>query len=108
MGKTGPKVQLTKCYNEPNDFFRFDADGVWSGGSGVQPYPRRCLQVEHGYEIEAQLWAKPQDNGAMAVFAFNAGSRPSVSFQVDIAKLFSFFGLSGSSAAEYNMRDVWN
>eukprot|EP00928_Gymnodinium_smaydae_P012041 TRINITY_DN14393_c0_g8_i1.p1 TRINITY_DN14393_c0_g8~~TRINITY_DN14393_c0_g8_i1.p1 ORF type:complete len:574 (-),score=60.91 TRINITY_DN14393_c0_g8_i1:567-2246(-) len=102
VAKTGPGMQLTKCYGQPNDVFFFSEDGVWSDQEHGGVYPRRCVQVEHGYASEAQLWMKPQPNGAAAIFAFSTGSWPSVSFEVDLVKL----GLT--DGMRYAVRDIWN
>jgi hypothetical protein len=45
-GKVGPAVQLTRCYHQPNDFFKFSGDGVWSVGlAGSKVFPELCLQA---------------------------------------------------------------
>jgi len=92
-------VQLTECYGQPNDVFSF-SEGVWSGGSGVDPYPKRCMQVENGTEIEAQVWAKPQPGEAMAVFVVNS-LLSSKAFEIDLNKDLNMTGRS------YHVRDLW-
>ena len=107
-------MQLTQCYDAPNDKYTFDkASGVWSddGNSGI--CPKRCMQVEHGESIEAMVYAKPQPGGAMAVFAFNAGKRGpdgapingTMSLSVDLAKDLL---LATGAAQSFTVRDIWN
>lgn len=102
-GKVGPTVQLTKCYGTPNDAFEFHVDGVWADKGSAQPYPKRCMQVEHGFTIEAQLWAKPQPRGAVAVFALNAGSATTVALEISLEK-----DLGLPAAGTYGVRDIWS
>jgi len=101
-GKVGPIVQLTRCYGQPNDFFDFRSSGVWADRGGAEPYPKRCMQVENGVSIEAQLWAKPQPGGAVAVFAFNAGTAASASFEIDLVH-----DLGLQVRRNYSVRDIW-
>ena len=54
--KVGPVLQLTHCYNQPNDKFTFSSsssssgvaqdDGVWSSEEQLPTYPQRCMQVD--------------------------------------------------------------
>eukprot|EP00941_MAST-03F_sp_MAST-3F-sp1_P002249 g2249.t1 len=44
--KVGPSVQLTRCYNQPNDSFKFSDAGRWTVGDGSSTYPELCLQAD--------------------------------------------------------------
>lgn len=101
-GKTGPTVQLTRCYGQPNDVFTFE-NGVWSGGNGVYPYPKRCMQAVHAEEIDTQVWAKPQPGGAMAVLVVN-NKVDYTDFQVDLKYDLN---MTNTDWHQYLVRDIW-
>ena len=104
-GKIGPTVQLTKCYNAPNDMFTWTKSGIWSTRYDKPPlYPRRCIEAMPSVTnatIEAHLWAKPQPGGAMAVFLLNSLPHE-VEFTIHLQN-----DLKLPSMFEYTVRDVW-
>merc|ERR1712160_20645 len=103
MGKSGPGVQLTKCYGTPNDEFKFDHSGVWSGGTGAFPYPRRCMQGDHDTKTQKQIWAKPLPGGSMAVLVVN-NLMSHASFLVDLE---NDLNMTTGVWQNYLVRDVW-
>lgn len=104
--KHGPDVQLTRCYGSPNDAFTFDArTGVWADRGTQEPFPRRCMEVQNGTVAETQVFAKPQPDGGVAVFAFNAGRlhrADSPALTLDLAE-----DLNLPAGKSFRMWDVW-
>ena len=43
--KVGPELQLTQCYDQPNDNLTFTSSGAWNSHEQLPTYPRRCVRV---------------------------------------------------------------
>ena len=121
MSKVGPKMQLTKCYDAPNDKFAFEKSTIlgdidvtaWADKGGADPYPKRCMQVQNGTAVEAMVIAKPQPGGAMAVFVFNAGVRddrgqivPGANISTTLHLATDLLLPTGANEV-YSVRDLW-
>ena len=106
-GKKGPNMQLTHCYDAPNDHFTFCENGIWHSESEGSLYPERCVQVEAvPSPVTFQVWSKPQPAGALAVYFLNALERTMPSFEVDLAK---DLGISPATIQKgFQVRDIWN
>lgn len=112
-GKKGPHIQLTKCSRNPNDEFSFSAAGVFSVNNiNSILYPKRCVEVassSSNVNIEAQVWAKPQPGGGVAVFFLNALLHKT-DFNISLSEISSGLGVrywAPNSSASYTLRDMW-
>ena len=106
-GKTGPDMQLTRCYENSNDHFTFEADGVWHSQANGSIYPERCVEVQSlPSQVSFQVWNKPQPAGGLAVFFLNALERKMTSFVVDLEKDLDVSSIAIKKG--FKVRDIWN
>ena len=99
-------MQLTHCYDGPNDHFTFAPNGVWHSQAAGSLYPLRCVEAKPiPWPVTFQVWSKPQPDGKLAVFFLNALERTMPAFTVDLVKDL------GMTAAELQhglaVRDIW-
>lgn len=115
--KVGPEIELRSCNDGLNQRFEFEENGLWKEKGGHQPeckyppciFPERCMQRRKGNprhdaasDIYFQIWAKPQQNQAMAVLVFNNNAGSSFTARIE------FSAVQGMDAnASYKVRDLY-
>lgn len=98
-----PRPDLYACNGGSNQKWTFNQNGTLQDGCGT------CLGVNSkpppGASTKsasvAQLWVKPQPNGAKAVLLINSSPEPASGLSVSLAEL-------GITGAAVSVRDVWN
>ena len=91
-------VQLYNCNGGDNQKFSF------KNGALSTAHSHRCIAsrvTSPGGGTTAQIWAKPQPDGAVAVFVLNAAAHDDIEVTINFADV----GLAPD--ATVNVRDVW-
>ena len=93
-------------FQRPNERFSW-VGGKWSSQSDLPTFPSRCIEVQdQPATINAQIWAKPQPNNAVAVFVLNGLDRVA-SFDVDLVKDLGMDVDWNSTSFVVHARNIW-
>jgi len=96
---SGPVLELYNCNGGCNQHFTFNSDGTLRDTCS----PQKCIASRQsspsGGDI-LQLWAKPQNKGAVAALVLNSDPANSYTVQIDLKSL----NLTTSTVA---VRDIW-